>query len=278
MNQAAEPGPDELYLDLMKQCLTRTLFMEKYQPLTPSVSTWRRGLLAPLLSLLRRVEMDIVFRMPDRTELRQDGRDWPPEAETMVGRQRLDNLQHCVTSVIRERVPGDLIETGVWRGGSAIFMRAVLAAYGDRTRKVWVADSFRGLPKPDPQRYPVDRGDRLWTQTELAVSLEEVQANFARYGLLDAQVAFLPGWFKDTLPTAPIDRLAVLRLDGDLYESTMEALVALYPKVSAGGFVVVDDYALRPCRAAVDDFRQTWGLTEPIQRIDWTGVFWRRSA
>ncbi|RPH80243.1 MAG: hypothetical protein EHM80_05790, partial [Nitrospiraceae bacterium] len=86
------------------------------------------------------------------------------------------------------------------------------------------------------------------------------------------------GWFRDTLPTAPISQLAVLRLDGDLYESTMDALNALYPKVSPGGFVVVDDYGLPTCRAAIDDFRRARGIIDPIHRIDWTGVFWQRSA
>jgi len=82
----------------------------------------------------------------------------------------------------------------------------------------------------------------------LAVPLEEVQALFRRYDLLDAQVRFLKGWFKDTLAGAPIERLALLRLDGDLYESTMDALVPLYDKVSPGGFVIVDDYySCAPC-------------------------------
>ncbi len=270
--------PEELYLYLMKQCLTRMLWREKYRPMTSSASGWRRLMLGPLQSMLRQVQLEVVRIEPDPTDARQEGRDWPLEAETMVGLKRLDNLQHCVTSVIRDDVPGDLIETGVWRGGSSILMRAVLKAYGDCSRKVWLADSFRGLPQPDPARYPVDHGDTLWTYKELAIPLEQVKANFARYGLLDEQVAFLPGWFRDTLPTAPINQLAVLRLDGDLYESTMDALVALYPKVSTGGYVIVDDYALPTCRAAIDDFRRARGITDPIHQIDWTGAFWQRST
>jgi O-methyltransferase len=269
--------PEELYLHLMKQCLTRMLWRERYRPMT-SVSGWRRLALKPLQLLLSQVQLEVVKIEPDRTAARQEGRDWPIEAETMVGLKRLDNLQHCVTSVIRDGVPGDLIETGVWRGGSSIFMRAVLKAYGDCSRKVWLADSFRGLPQPDSGQYPVDHGDTLWTYTELAISLEEVKANFSRYGLLDEQVEFLPGWFRDTLPAAPINRLAVLRLDGDLYESTMDALSALYHKVSPGGFIIVDDYGLPTCRAAIEDFRRTRGITDQIYQIDWTGAFWQRSA
>ncbi|TKB62423.1 MAG: macrocin O-methyltransferase [Nitrospira sp.] len=269
--------PEELYLQLMKQCLTRMLWRERYRPMT-SLSGWRKLALKPIQSLLHQVQLEVVKTEPDRTDARQEGRDWPIEAETMVGLKRLDNLQHCVTSVIRDAVPGDLIETGVWRGGSSIFMRAVLKAYGDCSRKVWLADSFCGLPQPDPARYPVDRGDTLWTYQELAISLEEVKANFSRYGLLDEQVAFLPGWFRDTLPSAPINRLAVLRLDGDLYESTMDALSALYHKVSPGGFIIVDDYGLPTCRAAIEDFRRARGITDQIHQIDWTGAFWQRSA
>src|SRR5262249_48778679 len=147
-----------------------------------------------------------------------------------------------LTDCLRRGVPGDFIETGVWRGGACIFARAVLRAYGDPERKVWVADSFEGLPKPDAAKYPADRGSRLYRQAHLAVSLEEVTANFARYNMLDDRVVFLRGWFRDTLPTAPIEKLAVLRLDGDLYESTMEALSHLYDRVSVGGYVIVDDY------------------------------------
>lgn len=143
----------------------------------------------------------------------------------MIGIRRLDNLQDCLIDVLERRIPGDLIETGVWRGGAAIFMRAVLKVFDDTTRMVWVADSFQGLP--DPERYPADEGTFYWEQEELAVPFETVKANFTRYGLLDGQVRFLPGWFKDTLFTAPMERLAVLRLDGDMYESTMVALEAL---------------------------------------------------
>jgi O-methyltransferase len=190
----------------------------------------------------------------------------------MIGLKRLDNLQYCVTDVLRRGVPGDLIETGAWRGGATIFMRAILEAYGDTERQVWVADSFQGLPRPDPERWPAEAGDEHWRMGQLAVSLEDVQANFARYGLLDERVRFLPGWFKDTLPTAPIERLAVLRLDGDIYGSTMEALEALYPKLSVGGYVIVDDYGAIPqCKEAVTDFRSAHGIIDLMETVDWTG-------
>jgi len=111
----------------------------------------------------------------------------------MIGEKRLDNLQFCVEDVLKRGVPGDLIETGVWRGGATILMRAILKAYGDQTRKVFVADSFEGLPKPDGKKYPSDVGNKFHAFSVFAISLEEVQENFRRYGLLDDQVHFLKG-------------------------------------------------------------------------------------
>ena len=111
----------------------------------------------------------------------------------------------------------------------------------------------------------------------LAISLEEVRGNFRRHGLLDDQVRFLKGWFKNTLHRAPIKTLALARLDGDLYESTRDALTALYDKLASGGFLIVDDYGdFQPCRLAVDEFRSAHGITTPLKKIDWTGVFWRK--
>lgn len=210
-------------------------------------------------------------------KLRAEGLDWPSRAHTMVGMKRLANVQFCVEDVLARGVPGDLMETGVWRGGVVILMRAILKAYGISDRHVWVADSFQGLPPPDVANYPPDAGSNLHEFAELVVSLEEVQENFRRYGLLDQQVRFLKGWFRDTLPAAPIDRLAVLRLDGDLYESTMDALKNLYPKLQVGGYLIVDDFSdVPPCRQAVLDYRAQHGLTEPIVPVDWTGVFWQK--
>ena len=208
---------------------------------------------------------------------REEGIDWPDDAETMIGIKRLNNLRYCVIDTIKNRVPGDLIETGVWRGGACILMRAILKVYGDTSRKVWVADSFKGLPKPNEEKYSADKGNDLWSKERLAVPLEEVKENFRRYGVLDDQVEFLVGWFKDTLPDAPISEIAVLRLDGDLYESTMDSLNALYHKVSSGGYVVIDDYgALEICKAAVDDFRAEHNIEEPLRPIDWSGYFWQK--
>jgi O-methyltransferase len=270
----------ELYLELLKRTLTR------YE-LEPSLSyrpykVPRKGVGGAVRRVLqqsvRARGLELTVPTPLLPEVREVGNDWPSTAETMIGLVRINQLQEAVETVLDAGIPGDLIETGAWRGGACIFMRALLTVHNDAGRTVWVADSFEGLPRPDPDRYPVDQGDIHHTYARLAISLEEVQANFAKYGMLDDRVQFLKGWFRDTLPTAPIERLAVLRLDGDMYESTIQALDALYDKVSPGGYVIVDDYHLSGCRTAVDDFRSSRGIAEPIEKIDWSGVYWRRSA
>ncbi len=270
-------GAGDLYLDLLKRVLTGSVRDEELLPMT-GWRVWAHLPQArPLHRLLARSPIQLARRVRWDPAERAEGKDWPVGAETMIGLRRLDNLEHCVRQVVADGVAGDLIETGVWRGGASIFMRAVLKVLGDTTRSVWLADSFQGLPKPDEARYPDDAGDRLWREMSLAVPLEQVKANFAKYGLLDDQVRFLVGWFADTLPSAPMERLALIRLDGDLYESTIVALRSLYPKLSPGGYLIVDDWgAMPPCRKAVEDFRREAGVTEPIQEVDWTGVFWRR--
>jgi O-methyltransferase len=275
----APRDPADLYLDLLVKCLTGTLEAEELHVVDPP-DGWKRRVWRRLARpLLDRARLDVVRHVPIRPDLRDEGHDWPQSAETMVGLTRLTSLRDCVTTVLAEQVPGDLLEAGTWRGGSAILMRGVLEAYGDPSRRVWVADSFQGVPPPDPERYPADAGDTHHTWDQLAVPVERVRANFAKYGLLDDRVRFLEGWFKDTLPAAPIEQLAVLRIDGDLYESTLDALRPLYPKVAPGGFVVVDDYGWVPgCKQAVEDFRTEHGITAPLEKIDWTGVLWRKGA
>ena len=208
---------------------------------------------------------------------RTEGKDWPSRAHTMIGRLRLDNIQQCADRVFADGIPGDFMETGVWRGGATIFMRALLEAYGDTSRRVWVADSFCGLPPPDPERYPADKDDPHHRFEPLRVSAGEVRDNFRRYGLLDERVVFVEGFFRDTLPACNVERLSLLRLDGDMYESTMEALESLYPKLSPGGFCIIDDYGAIPtCAQAVEDFRRAHGIAEELAWVDWTGVYWRR--
>jgi O-methyltransferase len=196
------------------------------------------------------------------------------DAETMLGTRQLDHMQRCIVDVLTRNIPGDLIEAGVWRGGMTIFMRAVLKAYQITDRSVWVADSFAGLPEIDRQHETF-----AWQRGNMAVSLEAVRNNFARYGLLDEHVVFLKGFFSETLPTAPVRQLSILRVDADLYESTMDVLRNLYSTLSVGGYAIFDDYQNLPdCRRAIDDFRRNHGITEEICGIDKRAVYWQKQA
>ena len=262
------PEARELYIDLLKRSVSNLLYDDDLDLM--------RGKLAldPLTGKFVTAEP-----APATNAQRYNGEIWPSRAHTMIGIPRLENLQRCVESVLREGTPGDLLEAGVWRGGATIFMRGILKAHGVRDRSVWVADSFRGLPAERPPEERLDSQPELHKFKELAVSLSEVRANFERYGLLDDQVRFLEGWFESTLPEAEIERLAVMRVDCDLYESTMDALVNLYDRVSPGGFVIVDDYGTIPgCNQAVDEFRAGRGISEELTFILGTGAFWKKQA
>jgi O-methyltransferase len=270
------------YLDLLKRTLTFTLWPEPLCPiehLNEDRPLLKRAAVKLIASTLQHTGTGYqLARDPKPTwEDRRDGCNWPYYADTMMGVTRLGHLQHCVETVLREGIPGDLIETGVWRGGGCILMRGVLAAYGITDRTVYVADSFRGFPPVEAAQDVGDAPDE--SRAYLAVALETVRENFRRYGLLDKHVVFLEGWFKVTLPQAPIEQLAILRLDGDMYGSTTDALTALYPKLAPGGFCIVDDYgAIEACKQAVTDYRAANRITADIQTIDWTGVYWRKSA
>jgi acetyltransferase-like isoleucine patch superfamily enzyme len=243
-----------LYLDLLVRCLVNTIYGD------PNTGPWRPALYDP--------------------EARRIGSDWPLVAHTMIGTVRLENLRKLTEAVILDEVPGHLIETGVWRGGACILMRGVLKAHGITDRKVYLADSFQGLPQPNPDLYPADEGQIAHGFTQLAVSRAEVEKNFVAYGLLDEQVEFVEGWFKDTLPALTQETsFAVIRLDADYYESTIQALEHLYPKLSPGGFVIVDDYGSWPsCRQAVHDYRDRFGISDPILPIDTDGAYWRKTS
>lgn len=248
----------ELYLDLLKRSLTNTVFDAE-----PDID-------------------DDEFRFT----MQRVAHYVNTSAVSMIPLARFDNIRECVESILVDGVPGDLIETGVWRGGAVIFMRALLKLHGVTDRLVWGADSFEGLPEPDPEKYPLEakvQGGPVIQKAyhNLAVSLEETQRNLSAYGMLDDQVRLLKGWFCDTLPNASIAQLALIRVDGDFYASTRDALVSLYDKLSIGGYVIIDDYgedSWTYCRKAVDEFRAVRGISDPIIPVDSKCVYWRRSA
>lgn len=261
------------YVDLVEAAVSHTLYA--YADAVPPGSN-------PVSRRLRRVArragwVPLRLRPSERSPALEGRGDWPLYAQSMIGPVRLRSLRECVETVVADEVPGDLIEAGVWRGGACVLMRAILAAHGDEERSVWCADSFAGLPAPDPELHPADRELRLHREPELAVARTEVEATFRRYRLLDDRVRFVEGWFRDTLPGLAGRTWSVIRIDGDMYGSTMDALNNLYPGLAPGGFAIIDDYgAVEACRRAVEDFRRREAITEPLERIDWTGVLWRR--
>jgi Macrocin-O-methyltransferase (TylF) len=247
----------DLYLNLLKRTLTNTIFESE-----PDID-------------------DDEFRFT----MQRVSHYVDSSAVSMIPLARFDNIRNCIESILRSGIPGDLIETGAWRGGATIFMRGVLKAYGVNDRIVWVADSFEGLPAPDPDLFPLEAKVQSGPVIQksyhnLAVGLEEVKRNFLAYGLLDDQVRFLKGWFKDTLPNAPIGTLSLMRLDGDFYESTRDGLNSLYDRLSVGGYVIIDDYgedSWTYCRKAVDEFRAERGIQDPLITVDSKCSYWQRT-
>lgn len=206
---------------------------------------------------------------------RVEGREWPLRGLTMIGYDRLGDLQACVESVVADGVPGDVIEAGVWRGGSSILARATLDSLGDSDRMVWLADSFQGLPPPD-EAFPEDEQMTLHRHEFLAVPRADVEAAFRRLGL-DHDLGFIEGFFSETMPALRGRSWSIIRLDGDMYESTWLTLEALYPGLSRGGYLICDDYGeIAEGRRAVDEFRAANGIESTIERVDHTCVRWRR--
>ena len=256
----AGPGAEALrraYLDLLKLCLcdlaaTSTVSLAP-QPDGAVTSRELRG---------------------DERRLRSAGMDWPLQGMTMIGLGRLDDLQACVESIVADGIEGDVIETGAWRGGASILVRATLDSLGDE-RTVWVADSFQGFHRGDGAD---SEAVQLSAFDHLAVPLEEARDNFARFGC-DRNVRFVPGFFEDTLAGLAGERWSMVRLDADTYEPTRLGLEHLYPGLVPGGYLIVDDYgSFQGCRQAVDQFRARHGIEEPLEAVDSTCVRWRREG
>jgi len=256
----------EKFLNLCKRVLTDTVYNEQMR---------EKFFVNP--KNISEKEVDLVIKKNiENSSL--NGEIWPERAHTMIGIKRLDNLHFCIKEVIKNKISGDFIETGVWRGGASIFMKLVLNEYDVKDKNVYVADSFRGLPPPNPKIYPKDQDDEMFKEDFLRVSKKEVQNNFRKYRVLDEHVKFMEGWFEETTKNPPFEKLSILRLDGDMYGSTWSVLMNLYAKLSVGGFVIIDDFGLPNCKAAVDDFREKFHISEPMIKIDWAGSFWKKEV
>ena len=288
---------EERYLELLKKSLVNLIYLENEArliyiflsliskaPIDHRIIRDIEKINHPILESLRHKRQEgkiqFIWNYVDQKSGQKHSvnlRDLTEVSHTMVGCKRLDNIHQCLDIIRQESIPGDLMEAGVWRGGAVVFMRGYLAAYNIASRDVWAADSFEGLPKPStPEDSEYDFSADV--HPILSISIEEVKQLFAKYNLLDERVHFIKGWFNESLMNTEVKKLALLRVDGDLYESTRDVLVNLYHKVAPGGFIIIDDYGdFKPCKKAVDEFREQNNIIEPIVRIDWTGVFWRKS-
>lgn len=183
---------------------------------------------------------------------------------TLLTRKQLDLIHASVLAVERDCVAGDFLEAGVWRGGVIILLRALLNAYAIPDRRVVAADSFAGIPRNTRATGdPVDGWADRWI-----ASLEEVKKLIARFDLLDDRVVFLSGFFEDSFKTLTDERYAIIRLDSDSYDSVETSLEYLYPRVSRGGIVIIDDWHLPGCRMAVETYRAQLGIRDPIEVVD----------
>lgn len=195
----------------------------------------------------------------------------------MVGEIRIKSIEQLMLDVFKNNITGDFMETGVWRGGVSIYVKSMLRAYGQRNRLVYVCDSFAGWPPGDAKYDKMDVG---WDNTGyLTVSDSAVERNFRKLKLLDSGVVFAKGFFNDTMPQLKqiVPALAVLRLDGDLYQSTIDVLFHMYEKVSIGGYVIVDDWTGFPAKVACEDFFRIHKMKPNIVPVDGSSVYWKKT-
>lgn len=187
---------------------------------------------------------------------------------TMCSNARLRGLYRAVRYVVSHEIPGDVVECGAARGGSAALMVLTLQRLGAR-RKIWLFDTFEGLPAPTANDPDFELAD-LFTGTCVG-TLDEVRELFHRLNLTqDAE--FVKGLFQHTLPVTPISHIALLHIDGDWYESVKVCLDQLYDKVVPGGVIQFDDYGYwQGARRAVDEFFEQRGIPTALQRLDYSG-------
>jgi O-methyltransferase len=202
---------------------------------------------------------------------------------TMTSPERLVSLSRAVDYLVGQGIGGDIVECGVWRGGSMLLVAMKLARLDDTKRNLYLFDTFEGMSEPG--REDVSNSDQKTAKELLDAAertagnnvwcysaLDEVKANMARSRYPADHIRFIKGKVEDTLPEPSIDRIALLRLDTDWYESTRHELETLYDKLVTGGILIIDDYGhWSGARKAVDEFITARKLPLFLQRIDYTG-------
>jgi O-methyltransferase len=199
---------------------------------------------------------------------------------TMTSIERIESLLNAVRYIVEHDIPGDIVECGVWRGGSMMAVAHMLRSLNAK-RAIRLFDTFEGMPPPSPLdcdlhgRQASDllaHADKRTSDVWAYSSLEEVQANLCTTGYDPAHLEFLVGRVEDTIPAHAPDRIALLRLDTDWYESTLHELQHLYPRLSSGGVLIIDDYGhWQGAKRAVDEYLATSRSKLLLNRIDYTG-------
>jgi O-methyltransferase len=201
---------------------------------------------------------------------------------TMTSVERMYALWQAAGHVARAGIPGDYVECGVWRGGSSMLAALTLAGAGDEARRLWLYDTFEGMSEPTERDRAFDAAAPIsaeWDAFRTAngstlayASLDEVQANMNRAQIAAERLEYVAGKVEDTIPARAPERIALLRLDTDWYESTRHELEHLYPRLSPGGVLIVDDYGhWAGAREAVDEFLASLHRPPLLTRIDYTG-------
>lgn len=191
---------------------------------------------------------------------------------------RCNHLWDVLETIHKDKVLGDLVETGVYKGGTSLIM-AQANKFFKMGKTLWCCDSFEGCPDPKETKLGAHK-EELHGKGDFSCPQDTVETNLRKFDLLDNNVKFVKGWFEDTMPSLPVNQIALLRFDGDLYSSTLDVLNNLYDKVSKGGFVIIDDYCLVACKDAVTEFLEERNLTitlnPPIGTTDSCGSWWRK--
>jgi hypothetical protein len=201
---------------------------------------------------------------------------------TQTSPERIASLCEATRYLAKARIPGAIVECGVWRGGSMMAVIRTLLKAGDTTRDLFLYDTYEGMTEPGANDVTRDgtpasvlmrdasKGDAesIWCYA----SLDEVRRNVGKMGYPKEKLHFVQGKVEDTIPESAPERIALLRLDTDWYESTRHELTHLYPRLAAGGVLIVDDYGhWQGSRRAVDEWIAQTGVQILLNRIDYTG-------
>lgn len=218
-----------------------------------------------------------------------DGVEFPPDFEeseiedyvavrpfTLTSRERIVSLSRAVRYVVENGIPGDIVECGVWRGGSVMAILKMLLRLGEITRDVYLFDTFAGMASPtreDVSFYGeiASRTYRRLNRKLIAVSLDEVKKNVLGVGYDPRRIHFIKGKVEDTLPSAALEKISLLRLDTDWYESTLQEMEHLYPRLSPRGVLIIEDYGCwKGSRKAIDEYVSRNKVPLLLNRIDYT--------